>query len=118
MAQIITINAPDAEHLAHVIAEMQILGAPTIRCVRDADAGLIVALEGSHRIAAAVELGLTPVITLLDDDAEITCDDLGYDDCGWFGGEPARVADIRDRLAGAMGMYAVMGPIYRIELDA
>lgn len=36
----------------------------------------------------------------------ITCDELGYDDCGWFDGEPARAADIRDRIGSPMGTYS------------
>ena len=46
-------------HLEEVLAQMQMLGAPTIRAVRhDHD---LIALEGSHRLAAAQILGIKPI---------------------------------------------------------
>ena len=105
MTYIITINQIDAEHYASVRSQMLVLGAPTIRCARDEAQGVLVALEGSHRLAAAIELGLAPNLVVLDDDALLSCDELGFDDCGWFEGEPARAVDIRGRIAGSMGTY-------------
>lgn len=105
MTTIVTINAPDADHLVAVMDEMRDRGAPVIRAIRDETQGVILALEGSHRLAAAKALGIVPVLRLLADDDMITCDEIGYDDCGWFEGEPARAADIRDRIGEPMGTY-------------
>jgi hypothetical protein len=100
MTYVVTINAPIPDHLAMVMEEMKILGAPKIRAIADDRAGVIVALEGSHRLAAAQALGLSPIFVMLDENEMIKCQDIGYDDCGWFEGNPARAVDIRDRLAG------------------
>jgi hypothetical protein len=66
-------------HLKDVIKEMEKLGAPTIRAyalpralVRDlyrrlGPGDVYQAIEGSHRIRAAKELGLTPKIEVLDE---------------------------------------------------
>jgi hypothetical protein len=105
-----TINAPEAEHLAEVVALMQAMGAPKLRAIFDPAAGVLLALEGSHRIAAAVELGIAPEFEIVEDDDMLTCEDLGYDDMGWFDGEPARAADIGDRVSGG-GNYAGC-PVY------
>ena len=109
MATVITINQTDADHLARVTAEMQVRGAPAIRCIRDEAQGVILALEGSHRLAAAKALGIAPVFVFAADDDMLTCAEIGYDDMGWFDGEPARAADIRDRIASPMGMYSGTG---------
>ncbi len=37
-------------------------GAPRLRAILDETQGVIVALEGSHRIAAALDLGLVPTM--------------------------------------------------------
>jgi hypothetical protein len=66
MALVTAINHIDADHLAEVIAEMQTMGAPMIRCV-ETGYGLV-AIEGSHRLAAAAALGLTPTLVLIDAD--------------------------------------------------
>lgn len=105
MTAIVAINEADATHLVEVVAEMQVRGAPVLRCIRDEAQGVILALEGSHRLAAAHQLGLVPVLQMVGDDDELLCSDIGYDDCGWFDGEPARAADIRDRIGGFMGTY-------------
>lgn len=115
MTTVITINNVDADHLATVTAQMQEMGAPTIRCIRDDVHGVVLALEGSHRLAAAVELGLAPILVMLDDDEMLTCDDLGYDDRGWFDGEPARAADIRDRISESTGTYADCGTWHHFD---
>lgn len=72
----------DADHLAAVSAEMEVLGAPTIKAI---DCGeYFVALEGAHRIRAAQQLGLSVEIEEIEFDAEATTDDVvpgSYDDC-------------------------------------
>lgn len=77
MTTIYAIHAPTAHKLAAVMAEMQILGAPTIEVIDCGDHYM--ALEGSHRLAAADALGLVPVLTIHAQDDEI--DISGYD---WF----------------------------------
>ena len=56
----------DQAHLDTVIAEMQTLGAPTIKAVWMECYGHFAALEGCHRIRAAAHLGLTPIIDEVD----------------------------------------------------
>lgn len=50
---------------------MKELGAPVIQCV-EISPDFYYALEGSHRITAAKELGLVPTIVIIDT--------LGFDD--------------------------------------
>lgn len=52
----------DKNHLDEVKSEMQQLGAPVIRAIWDQSVGMWVALEGCHRLRAARELGLEPII--------------------------------------------------------
>lgn len=59
---IVVPNEPDPKHLEEVKAEMGRLGAPTVTAVYVEGIGAYVALEGSHRVAAAFELGLVPRI--------------------------------------------------------
>lgn len=115
---LIAINATDPIHLAAVTADMRVLGRPTLRCIRDEAQCVTLALEGSHRLAAAADLDLEPHLVMLDDDDLLTVADIGYDDCGWFAGQPARAADIRDRIAAPMRTYAGCGMRYSIDLAA
>lgn len=55
-------NHYDPDHLAAVIGEMMVLGAPTIKAVWMEVYNHWAALEGCHRIRAAKALGLTPEI--------------------------------------------------------
>lgn len=82
MKTIFAIHAPEAEKLSQVIAEMQKLGAPTIQVVDCGD--FYMALEGSHRLAAAAQLGLTPELTIYaqDDELDVTQYDW-YDEANW-----------------------------------
>ena len=66
----------DVEHLETVKAEMQDLGAPTIKAVWMEVYDAWVALEGCHRIRAAAELGLTPEIDEIEWGDTITTDDV------------------------------------------
>ena len=73
----------DTEHLNNVVEEMKTLGAPEIHAVWMECYGHYAALEGYHRVRAAQQLGLTPVIIDVDysddmfDDYAISeiCDD-------------------------------------------
>lgn len=79
MTSIITINKIDNSHLENVKSEMMQLGSPTIKAVWAEVYNAFVALEGSHRIAAAAELGITVVIDEVEySDSLIS--DLGIDD--------------------------------------
>lgn len=51
----------DAERLLHVIARMSVLGPPVIRAYHDAGYGWF-ALEGTHRLRAAMLLGVAPAM--------------------------------------------------------
>ena len=50
------------QHLAEVKTEMTKRGAPVIRAIWSECYGMWLAIEGCHRIRAAQELGLKPVI--------------------------------------------------------
>ncbi len=68
----------DAAHLETVKAEMSKLGAPTIRAIWDEGYGVLLAVEGCHRLRACVELGIEPVI----EEIEFTPDALVIEDLG------------------------------------
>lgn len=72
----------DAAHLAGVKAEMATLGAPIIKAVWIDAHGHWAALEGAHRIRAAADLGLPPVIQKIEYSEDVTLADLGCDDAG------------------------------------
>lgn len=67
----------DDGHLAGVVEEMQLAGAPTVHCVRWK--GSLYAMTASHRLAAAKLLDLEPKVVLHEMDA-------GEDLDGFFGG--------------------------------
>jgi uncharacterized ParB-like nuclease family protein len=72
-------NHYDAVHLAEVKAEMVQLGAPTIKAVWMECYGHYAALEGCHRIRAAKDLGLEPII----DEVEYSDDIVDGMDGDW-----------------------------------
>jgi hypothetical protein len=59
-AYIVAPNKIDPKHLEQVKKEMQELGPPVIRAYYDGEK--YIALEGSHRLRAAKDLGITPEI--------------------------------------------------------
>ena len=69
-------NDYDAAHLAEVKAEMQSMGAPTVKAVWMEGYGAYVALEGCHRLRAAHDLGLTPQVIEVDYSDEAADTDL------------------------------------------
>jgi len=71
------IHAPEAGKLASVIADMDRMGVPTIRVIDCGDHYM--ALEGSHRLAAAAALEIDPIFEVIDQDDEINIS--GFD---WF----------------------------------
>lgn len=72
MKTILTAHETDKDKLATVTAEMETMGAPTIRAYWDGEK--YIALEGTHRIAAAAALGLDVEIDECELDDEITHD--------------------------------------------
>ena len=56
------------EHLEQVKAEMVKLGSPTVRAIWSEMYGFWLAVEGSHRLRAAEELGISPKIDDISDD--------------------------------------------------
>ena len=67
------------EHLAEVIEQMKVLGAPKIHAVWMECYDHYAALEGCHRIRAAKVLGLVPEIIEVDYSDEMASTILGYD---------------------------------------
>ena len=61
----------DKLHLQQVIEEMRTLGAPTIRAFLNRN-NEWQAVEGCHRIRAAKELGLTPIIKDISEQKTVT----------------------------------------------
>ena len=84
MTMIYAIHSTNADHLATVTAEMETLGAPTIRVVDCGDH--YIALEGSHRIAAAHALGMEPILEIYDQDDVIEIGEYDwFEACDWCG---------------------------------
>lgn len=70
----------DDDKIQHVKANMQQLGAPKIKAVYMPVWDLWVALEGCHRLRAAHDLGITPVIEAIEY-SDNTLYSLGIEDC-------------------------------------
>ncbi len=88
MFTVYAIHRPEAAKLAEVIAEMQALGTPTIEVVDCGDHYM--ALEGSHRLAAAHALNITPELIVHDQDAMIDISSRDwFEACNWDGTEYA-----------------------------
>jgi len=64
-------------HLEKVKDEMRVLGPPKIRAIWCEDRGVWAALEGCHRLHAALELGLEPEIIPVDYEPGMTWADVG-----------------------------------------
>jgi len=87
---IITPNKVDQVRLGAVKAKMLILGVPTIRVIGNGE--ICWAIEGSHRLVAAYELGIEPEIEEVEySDQRITIQWDGYD-------EELMVSDLADML--------------------
>lgn len=75
---LLTIHRPTDAHLAEVITAMRTLGSPTVRVVDCGD--YLMALEGSHRIAACKVLGIAPDLVVLSQDDLVDADSLDWQD--------------------------------------
>ena len=82
MTTIYAIHAAESEKLTGIIEEMRVLGAPTIKVVDCGD--YYMALEGSHRLAAAAALELAPSLEIYDQDDIIEISGFDwFDACNW-----------------------------------
>jgi hypothetical protein len=93
-------NGPERHHIVGVLAEMRERGAPVIRAWWNGDAWI--ALEGSHRLAAAHELGLTPEIVPMAEHERI---DHDFED----------LADFSVRAVVEYLTASNLGPAYRFD---
>ena len=68
----------DKQHLEKVKTEMQKRGAPTIRCIWSPAYNLWMAVEGCHRLRAAHDLGITPIVKDISEQKTVTvqCDEI------------------------------------------
>lgn len=58
----------DQEWLEHVKTQMLEMGAPKIKCIWSEIYGMWLAIEGCHRLRAAKDLGITPIIIDITND--------------------------------------------------
>jgi hypothetical protein len=102
MTTIVAINDIDTDHLEAVQAEMTRLGAPEIRAYWTGE--MYLALEGSHRLAAADALGITPTIIEMYEDDEMMSDlDMPDEDGLSMEGKVVSVSSILSAIADANG---------------
>ncbi len=98
MTTVYAIHDTDAAHLEEVIAEMRKMGAPTIRVVDCGD--FFMALEGSHRLAAAAALGLTPELIVYEQGDVVDLSDLDIDTHNLNLGETYTAGELAGELIG------------------
>ena len=70
------IHAPEDDKLAAVVSEMKKLGAPSIKVINCGD--YYMAVEGSHRLAAAAALEINPVFDVIEQGEEISIKDFDW----------------------------------------
>lgn len=105
---IYAIHSPQADKLSQIIEQMRALGAPKIEVVDCGD--YYMALEGSHRLAAAAHLGLVPELQIRARDEML--DISGYD---WY--DAANWAETRYPAGDVAGeLYSVQAVNYRFEI--
>lgn len=90
------IHEIDPQKLAAVKAEMLALGAPVIRVVDCGDHYM--AIEGCHRLTAAAELGVAPILTVLGQDDMVDAESLQIDQ--FSAGETYTAGEIAGELHG------------------
>lgn len=114
MTTIILVNEIDQAKLEGVKAEMATLGSPTIRAIDGGDH--LIAIEGSHRLRAAEELGLPVNIQVIGDEADIDLDTLDWDDNNWF---DERVVSGREFIEGfTRSPFPMSQPTAHVEVAA
>lgn len=98
--QLVAPNCIDPDHLIDVRDEMRAIGAPTVRvlAVSGGPMDTILSIEGSHRIAAALSLGMTIHHRWINPNAVVTDHDVrGFD--GEVMG-PMRAGDLAAHILG------------------
>jgi hypothetical protein len=104
---IYAIHAPEADKLQAVKTEMRALGAPALRVVDCGD--YYMALEGSHRLAAAHDLGISPELVIYEQDEDL--DISGFD---WY--DSANWAETVYRAGEVAGeLYSMQARAYNFE---
>ena len=73
-----TVHGIEPRKLARVTEEMRTLGAPTVRVVDCGD--YMQAIEGTHRLHAAAELGIAPRLVVLAQGDLVDGDSLDWQD--------------------------------------
>lgn len=107
MFTVVAIHKPLTDHLNSVKAEMEKLGVPEIKVVDCGD--YYMALEGSHRIAAAAESGIVPELSIYGQDEII---DITIFD--WY--EPANWSEESYTAGEVAGeLYSTQAVPYRFE---
>lgn len=82
MTTVYTIHSTNPAKLAAVKAEMATLGTPVIRAVNCGE--YLMALEGSHRVAAAYELGIEPEFIVIEQGDELNITEFDwFDSANW-----------------------------------
>lgn len=87
-------NHYDQDKLDAVKKEMLELGAPVIKAVYMDCYGIWAALEGCHRIRAAKDLGIEPVIETIEYSDTVTTKEIGLGDA--FDGDTWTIAELVD----------------------
>ena len=99
------IHSAEAEKLEAVKSEMTKLGSPAIQVVDCGD--YYMALEGSHRLAAAHELGIRPELTIHAQDDEIDLTQFDWFDASNWAADRYPAGDVAGEL------YSVQAVAYR-----
>jgi hypothetical protein len=106
MQTLYAIHAVDQDKLAEVVAEMRSLGAPKIRVVDCGD--YLMALEGTHRLAACAALGLAPELDVLAQDEMVAADSLDWQDLE--AGEQYTAGELAGEVfSPSCGVYQILG---------
>ena len=74
---VLTHNSYNQSHLEMVKAEMINRGTPTIRGFYNESNGVWLAVEGCHRLRAAYQLGLTPIMRDISNQKTLTYQEDG-----------------------------------------
>lgn len=93
--KIVLLHGVDTDKLAAVKGEMEKLGAPTVKAVWMDSYQMYFALEGTHRLTAAHELGLIPEIQEIEWSEEATTSEVAP---GSFPDDEWVISDLIDHM--------------------
>lgn len=99
MTTIYAIHAPQPERLVEVEADMRRLGQPTIQVVDRGD--YYMALEGSHRLAAAHSLGIEPMLEVFEGDDWLDIEGFDWFEEGFWARTRYQARDVAEELYSA-----------------